>query len=156
MPENIVIADTSCLIALANIKALHLLKALYSNIFITPEIAREFDEVIPEWILVEEVSNKNYLQILATRLDLGEASAIALAMEKRNVLLILDDLKGRKEAEKLGFAITGTLGILFKVKRENVIESIKPYLNSLKIVGFRISSELETNILQLSGENDIM
>lgn len=156
MPENIVIADTSCLIALANIKALHLLKALYSNIFITPEIAREFDEVIPEWILVEEVSNKNYLQILATRLDLGEASAIALAMEKRNVLLILDDLKGRKEAEKLGFAITGTLGILFKVKRENVIESIKPYLNSLKIVGFRISSELETNILQLSGENNIM
>ncbi|MDO5664026.1 MAG: DUF3368 domain-containing protein [Bacteroidia bacterium] len=152
MPENIVIADTSCLIALAKIKALLLLKALYSNIFITSEIAREFDEVIPEWILVEEVTNKNYLQILATRLDIGEASAIALAMEKRNVLLILDDLKGRKEAEKLGFAITGTLGVLFKAQRENVIESIKPYLNSLKTVGFRISSELEMNLLKRSGE----
>lgn len=152
MPENIVIADTSCLIALTNIEALHVLKALYSNVFITPEIAREFDEVLPEWISVEEVSNKKYQQILATRLDLGEASAIALAMEKNEVLLILDDLKGRKEAEKLGFTITGTLGVLYKAKKENVIELIKRYLDSLKTVGFRISSELEMNLLERSGE----
>jgi len=38
MPEKIVIADTSCLIALTNIEAINILKELYQEIFITEEI----------------------------------------------------------------------------------------------------------------------
>ena len=50
------------------------------------------------------------------RSPLSLASAIALAYNYEEVVLILDDLKARKEATKLGFKITGTLGILFKLK----------------------------------------
>ena len=103
MPNITVIADTSCLIALSKIEAIELLKELYEEVYITKEIALEFGESLPEWVRIENVKNKKYQQLLDLYLDLGEASAIALALEKVDVLLILDDLKGRKEAEKLGF-----------------------------------------------------
>ena len=42
MPENLVIADTSCLVILSKVNELNLLKAVYHRIIITPEIAKEF------------------------------------------------------------------------------------------------------------------
>lgn len=152
MPNIIVIADTSCLIALSKIEAIELLKELYEEIYITEEIALEFGESLPEWIRIENVKNKTYQQLLDLYLDLGEASAIALALEKVDVLLILDDLKGRKEAEKLGFKITGTLGILFKAKKVGLIPELKSYIEKLKDVGFRISPKIEEDILRKSNE----
>jgi len=152
MPNITVIADTSCLIALSKIEAIGLLNELYEEIYITEEIALEFGESLPEWVVVENVKNKKYQQLLDLYLDLGEASAIALALEKIDVLLILDDLKGRKEAEKLGFRITGTLGILFKAKKEGLITELKSYIEKLKAVGFRISPKIEEDILRKSKE----
>ncbi len=42
MPEKIIIADSSCLIAISNIEELELLKELYSYIPISPEVQKEF------------------------------------------------------------------------------------------------------------------
>ena len=152
MPNISVIADTSCLIALSKIEAIELLKELYEEVYITEEIALEFGESLPQWIRIENVKNKKYQQLLDLYLDLGEASAIALALEKVDVLLILDDLKGRKEAEKLGFRITGTLGILFKAKKVGLITELKSYVEKLKAVGFRLSPKIEEEILRKSNE----
>lgn len=152
MPEKIVIADTSCLIALTNIEAINVLKELYQEIFITEEISNEFGDHVPNWMKIEKVKNNNYKKILDQILDPGEASAIALALDFDNVLLILDDLKGRKEAEKLGFKITGTLGVLFKAKQLGIINELKVYLEKLKNVGFRISENIEREILKKSNE----
>jgi len=85
-------------------------------------------------------------------LDPGEASAIAFALDLENVLLILDDLKGRKEAERLGLTFTGTLGVLFKAKKQGIIKEIKPYIENLKVAGFRISQNVEMEILKRSQE----
>jgi len=152
MPNITVIADTSCLIALSKIEAIELLKELYEEVYITEEIALEFGESLPEWVRIENVKNKKYQQLLDLYLDLGEASAIALALEKVDVLLILDDLKGRKEAEKLGFRITGTLGVLFKAKKTGLITELKSYIEKLKAVGFRLSPKIEEDILRKSNE----
>ena len=73
-------------------------------------------------------------------------------MEKADVLLILDDLKGRKEAEKLGFRITGTLGVLFKAKKIGLITELKSYVEKLKAVGFRLSPTIEEDLLRKSNE----
>jgi predicted nucleic acid-binding protein len=152
MPNITVIADTSCLIALSKMEAIELLKELYEEVYITKEIALEFGESLPKWVRIENVKNKKYQQLLDLYLDIGEASAIALALEKVDVLLILDDLKGRKEAEKLGFRITGTLGVLFKAKKMGLITELKSYIDKLKVVGFRLSPKIEEDILRKSNE----
>ncbi len=152
MHDVVVLADTSCLIALTKIDAIHLLQRLYGQIYITEEIAREFGESLPEWIKIQRVENLGYQQILSSFLDPGEASVLALAFELDNVLLILDDLKGRKEAERLGFRITGTLGVLYKAKETGLINKIKPYIDKLATVGFRLSPNVIDEILKISGE----
>ena len=152
MPNTIVITDTSCLIALTNIKTLHLLPELYKRVVITKEVCIEFKEPLPQWIEVREVANKKYQQLLENTLDKGEASAIALAMELENVLLVVDELKGRKEAERLGIKITGTLGILFRMKQQGLLSAIKPYIEQLQFLGFRVAPAIIEKILQESGE----
>jgi len=152
MPDIVVITDTSCLIALSKIEILEVLHKLYKRVVVSKEIAEEFGEPLPSWFEILEVSNKKYQKILENSLDKGEASAIALAFELDNVLLILDDLKARKEAQKLGFKITGTLGVLFSAKQKNVINSLKLYLDRLQNTDFRIADNIVLELLKRSNE----
>jgi predicted nucleic acid-binding protein len=154
MPEITVIADTSCLIALSRIDSLNLLCRLYRRMVITEEIRDEFGEAVPSWIEVVPVADKKYQYILESILDVGESSAIALAVTLENVLLILDDLKGRREARRLGFKVTGTLGILFSAKKNGLIPALKPYIDRLQAAEFRIAPAIVKELLALSGEDD--
>ncbi len=96
--------------------------------------------------------NLQVQKVLSFILDAGEASAIALAYNYEEVVLILDDLKARKEATKLGFKITGTLGVLFKLKQEGLIKSLKNEISNLNRVGFRISPKIIEELLRNAGE----
>ena len=146
MPK--VISNTSCLIVLDNIDMLGILKDLYGSIIITKEVSEEFSKTIPDWIDVREGNDKKYLELMKNFVDLGEASTIALAVEVDNNITILDDLKARKIAKKLNIKMTGTLGVIINAKKKNIISSTKEVLNKLKDAGFRISKEIENEILK--------
>lgn len=150
--RSVIISDTSCLILLDKIEELNLLNKLFGRVTITQEIAHEFKKELPEWFIVEEPSNKTYQKILEASLDKGEASAIALAIEQTDCLLIIDDYKGRKYAEQLGIKITGTLGVIVDAKLSGHIESVKPLLEKIKKTDFRLTEELEKRTLAKSNE----
>ena len=152
MPK-IVISDTSTLILFHKIDHLSLLKEVYQELTTTPEIAKEFGEKLPKWIKVEAVTDKKYQDFLETQVDLGEASAIALAKEFDDTLLLLDDLKARKLAVKLNLRITGSLGIIHKAKQMGIIEKVKPLIDLLLKTDFRISDRIIEEILMLNNEN---
>lgn len=152
--QQAIISDTSCLILLEKINELDILRQMFGKILITHEIAVEYDLTLPPWIEITKPKNNKFKLGLENSIDLGEASAIALALELENSLLIIDDLKGRKVAEFYGLKITGTLGILISAKLNGLIPSIKPILNKIKSTNFRISLALENEILVKCGEND--
>ena len=152
MRKKVIISDTSCLIVLSRIQRLDLLKDLYESILITEEVACEFGEELPSWVEIKKVQNTANLRVLKNIVDLGEASAIALALELDDTLLIVDDLKGRKEAQRLGLKITGLMGVLLKCKQENIISEVKPILIAIKEASFRISEKIELFVLQQAGE----
>ena len=152
MRKKVIISDTSCLIVLSRIQRLDLLKDLYGSILITEEVACEFGEELPSWVEIKKVQNTANLRVLKNIVDLGEASAIALALELDDTLLIVDDLKGRKEAQRLGLKITGLMGVLLKCKQENIISEVKPILIAIKEASFRISEKIEMFVLQQAGE----
>ena len=129
-----------------------MLNRLYPRVVVTVEIREEFGEPLPSWMEVKEVVNKHYQELLEATLDKGEASAIALAIELGDVLLVVDDLKGRKEAKRLGLSITGTLGVLFSAKQRGFIPALKPCLDKLQEVDFRIAPQIVEELLRLSGE----
>jgi predicted nucleic acid-binding protein len=129
------------------------LHELYQTIYLTEEVAQEFGKPLENWMTVVPVQDKNYLRILNTTVDLGEASTIALALQmKEDNVMILDDLKARKLAMQLQLKFTGVLGVLLKAKQLNLIPSINEIIKQLKAVNFRISPALEHEVLQLAGE----
>jgi predicted nucleic acid-binding protein len=150
--QKIIISDTSCLILLDKIEELKLLNNLFGQIIITQEIANEFKKELPHWFIIQEPINKTYQKILEASLDKGEASAIALAIEQTDCLLIMDDYKGRRYAEQLGIKITGTLGIIIDAKQSGHIESVKPILDKIKKTDFRLTAELEKRTIEKSNE----
>ena len=97
---------------------------------------------MPNFISIEDPVNKKYQSILETFLDKGEASSIALCIEKEKCLLIIDELKGRREAEQLKIDITGTIGVLILAKQFGYIDSIRGDLQELQKTNFRISDSI--------------
>ncbi|MBS1538493.1 MAG: DUF3368 domain-containing protein [Bacteroidetes bacterium] len=146
MPD-IIISDTSCLIILSNIREIDLLQKLYGKIITTKEVASEFGQTLPQWIMIKSPSDSYRQLILELQIDKGEASAIALALENPNSTVIIDDFKARKVAQQLGITITGTIGVIVKAKLLGIIPSIKPILQKIRQTDFRISKEIEQQAL---------
>jgi predicted nucleic acid-binding protein len=151
MPD-LVIADASVLIIFDKIERLDILRDLYQEILTTPEISDEFQKSLPDWIKVKSPGNKKYQKLIENHLDVGEASAIALAMEDKESLIILDDLRARKYAKRLGIKITGTLGVINKAKETGIIEKIKPVIEKLIEKDFRVSKNIIQNLLERNNE----
>ncbi|MCL2808817.1 MAG: DUF3368 domain-containing protein [Treponema sp.] len=141
--NNIIISDTSCLIALSNINHLDVLKTLYETVLITPEVAAEYGEPLPEWIIIKAVNDNGKIIAFNRFIDLGESSAIALAMEIDEALLIVDDSEARQFAKNLGLKITGTLGILIRAHKQGIIPVLSDVILDLKRVGFHLPSNIE-------------
>lgn len=151
MPKTI-ISDTSCLIILSKIGEIDLLQKVYGQIVTTSEVAGEYGELLPKWIMISDAKDKSKQKLLELQIDKGESSAIALAMELNGSTLILDDYKARKVAEQLELSFTGTLGIIIKAKLKGIIPSIKPLLNKIKETNFHISKDLEKIALREAKE----
>jgi len=151
MPK-VIIADTSCFILLTNIGEFDLLREVYGQIITTIDIAIEFGDPLPDWVIIETVSDLQKQQLLEMQLDKGESSAIALALEISESTVILDDYKARRIADQLHVSYTGTLGVIVKAKLKGIIKSVRPLLAKIKQTDFRITDDLERLVLKEAGE----
>ena len=119
---------------------------------ITPEVADEFGEYIPDWIEIRSAKHQSSQTLINSSIDLGEASSIALATEFKSPLLILDDIKARNFAESLKLSYTGTIGVLLDAKKKKIIPSLKEILDQIEKTDFRLSKSLIDHVLKLAGE----
>jgi predicted nucleic acid-binding protein len=142
-----VITDTSCLIVLSNIGQLDILRELYKTVLITPEVAAEFGEALPEWIHITPVADPLKIRMLRNDLELGEASVITLAVETPDSLMILDDKKARRIAVDLRLQLTGTLGVIARAYRTGLIANIAGVMTELRQSNFRVPPDFERIIL---------
>ena len=140
--QKTIVSDTSCLILLDKIKQLDLLMTLFGKIIVTQLVADEFGKKLPDFVQIENPQNLTYQKILESFVDKGEASTLALAIEKKKCLLIMDDNKGRREAKQLGLTFTGTVGILIIAKEKGLIKSLSEILEKVNKTDFRISESI--------------
>jgi len=147
MSRCVVIADSSCLIALDNIDEITLLPKPFGRIFVTPEVSSEFGKPLPPWLTVKSPARIEEQNELEKTLDPGEASSIALALESPDTLLIIDEKKGRKTASDLGIEIIGTVGIIVEANAAGLIELSTGLVDRLEQANFRISFALKSRLL---------
>jgi uncharacterized protein len=119
----------------------------------TPEAAT--DAHAAGWLQVATASNRPLVIQLETTLDAGESEAIALAVERKPSLLLIDERDGRQVARALGVQLTGTLGVLLHAKALGHVSALKPLLNELvQHHNFRLHPHLVQAVIEEAGEAD--
>ena len=157
------ITDTSPLIFLSRLNRLDLLRREADEIVAPSAVLREIAEYRDEaaaqvaeareiWLRERSAQDLNLLAILRTELGDGEAEAIALALETGAARVVLDDLDGRRLADRLGLRPVGTLGLLLAAKLRGEIPTLRHEIDRLRRAGFRASPALVEAILRSAGE----
>lgn len=154
----IVIADASPLNYLVLIGESGLLGELYGHVVLpegvvreltsssSPSTVRSWMAALPAWVEVRRVDVPPEAGLGGV--DQGEAEAIVLAERLRpNVLLIIDDRDGRREATRRGIPITGTLGVLNDAAERRLI-NLAAVVDRLGQTTFRASPAILQELLE--------
>jgi uncharacterized protein len=163
---RIVISDTSPVRALANLGLLTLLQRLYDEVIVPRAVAVELSQprdgqsVISlddlaefSFLKVQEVSESSDVERFLVDLERGESEALALAIELRADLILIDELAGRAVARREGLEVTGVLGVLLEAKRCGLLQTTSPMLDELQNqYRFFIGEELRQQVLRSAGE----
>ena len=165
MARPIILADASPLIALGVAGQLLLLKALFEKVkttaIVLAEVAPGGERPLPGETEILQAIRAKWLTPLPLEwdepifsfLDAGEESILRAASNLRAPsLLLIDDLPARAAAKNLGFAVTGTAGILVRAKRQGLLSAVRPVVETLHACGFRLSTELIKAILVEANE----
>ena len=152
-----IISDTTTLIILGKLDRYDLLENLFTKIYIPQEVMREiskksdgvYEKIVSHHLFERKyISNLVLFGLLDGILDTGESEAIVLAKEL-NLILLIDEKKGRTVAKNMGLEIIGLLGILIlNVKKKNISkDEAVAVLEEIKDLKFKISKRLEESFL---------
>jgi len=103
----------------------------------------------PESVLIRESVSKKQLELCASpdfsafaqKIDAGEASAIAVAIDC-GCGVLMDDKAGRKMADNAGVPVIGTVGVLVLAKRKDLVPLVKLQLEKLAASGYFLGAEI--------------
>ena len=166
MPERgKLVIDTGPVIALvAALGDLGILEYLYHEVIVPFEVcreislegagrfaARQFQEAA--W-LTRRTQPTEIAPYLLKLLDLGEASAIQLALKDKIDTVCIDESAGRRVARIHNLSLTDSIGILLRAKREGRLPSVRQALGSMKSKGIWLSERVIEFALRHAGEAD--
>ena len=157
------IANTSPLCYLHRAGILHVLPAMLGRVIVPGQVVAELsagrargydlpDPLILPWADVRAVVP------LASRLEpfgflgAGERAALTLALALPGSVAIIDELPARRVAARLGVNVTGTLNVILLAKQRGHVQAVRPILDRLQELRFRVSAALREHILTLAGE----
>ncbi len=156
-----IVLDSTCLISLAKIGKLFLIKELFGTVYVAESVWREttvtgkegVDEIkSAKWIKMLPVQNHSTVEFLEIILDKGEAESIALAKEIKADLVVIDEKKGVEIAQRMKLNAIRTIAILMIAKKTGLIEDLKSILDVLRSRGFWLNDNEYQRILKEAGE----
>jgi len=158
-----IVINTSPLIAIvAAMGGFNVLQSLYTNVIVPFEVSQEIliggttglgvTEFQADFWLQKQTVPANISPILLNSLDIGEASVIQLALNKNISTVCIDEAVGRRIARLSGLAVTGSIGILLRAKKEGYSLSIKTAIEKMLNHNIRLSQRVIDFALKESGE----
>ena len=165
----IVISDTTPIISFLKIDRLDLLETLFDIVQIPKSVFAELTgnskykaeaEIIKNstFIRVMDDIDEDYVSLLrrSAGLDLGESEAIYLSDNKKADLLLMDEIRGREVAIRMGIKTMGTIGVLGLAYEDSLIskEEIKQAIEILRDSGRHISRRLYEQLLNFIETNN--
>lgn len=132
----IVVSDTSPITNLVDVGRINLLCELFGEVVIPPAVARELERggvELPEFVEIRNLRDPAEAGRLRREfeIDAGEAEAIVLALELAASRSLIDEVRGRAVAARVGLKYIGVLGLLIEAKRRGYVDEVRPILDDL-------------------------
>lgn len=157
-----IVFNSSPLIVLSRLNFLSQFLNSDDDFYLPQSVAEEINAKQDESnAIVQQSITQGLLQVQATqlitltsslrqRLGKGEAEAIALSIEINTDFIILDDAAARREAQRLGLTVRGTLAIIRKLHAEQkiTINDLNALYLRLVNIGFRVRRSLFNQIFE--------
>lgn len=148
----IVVSDTTAVTTLVKAGLEEILSRLFGRVFIPEEVGREllaFHPALPDACEIRRVTPGELLTDLADVIDPGEAEAIALSVELQASILLIDDRKGRRQAEALGLTCLALPAVLTAARRAEIIPSLKEAFERIDSLGnYRVTGAAAKVLLE--------
>ncbi len=90
--------------------------------------------------------------LLVSEIDMGEAAVLQMALHTEGATVVLDDLKARRVAKRVGIPFTGSLGVLLDAKRQGHLPSVSDAIARLRARGAWLSDSVVARALQIADE----
>ncbi|TXT54078.1 MAG: hypothetical protein BAJATHORv1_90027 [Candidatus Thorarchaeota archaeon] len=159
------VVNSSPLIYLGKLGLVNLLNELFDGVFTTRSVMNEvLDDTSPEFAILTDAfaSWLNLSDVIISPLSTklcemglhqGEVDVITLAfdMREKGPVVIIDDLAARDIGRTLGLYITGTIGIILRAVKNNMLSKTDAVVKLNYLVQetpFRISTKLYLQILE--------
>jgi len=150
---EISVCDTSTLIKLNKMNALDLLGKLFDKVYLPVGVQEEcLDESLKQAIKASFFEVKKVKNILLLGMGKGEREVISLAIELKLQDVITDDIRAIKKADTLGLAPLNTVMLLLLAKENNLIGSVKLFLDKMRAAGEGIEDDIYFETLRLANE----
>ncbi len=157
------IVDTSPLCYLHRAGILHVLPAIFGRVIVPGQVVaelsagREHGHDLPEPLFLPWADVRTVLPLSPElesfgRLDAGERAVLTLALAMPGSVAIIDDLPARRVAKSLGVNVTGTLHVIVVAKQRGLVPAVRPLLDRLQELKFRVSADLLDHVLALADE----
>jgi len=143
-----IFSNTTQLIALAGVRQLDLLPALFSEIHVVETVIDECAAGGP--IAVPNLRNLDWVRVV--KVLPANLPGVLLELD-RGERVIIDERIGRNIAELIGLAVVGTLGILLKAKEQGLITSFGETVARMRANGIHYHPVLVSKLTALAGEN---
>jgi predicted nucleic acid-binding protein len=154
------ITNTSPLVYLFRIEALNWLPSLFGEVWAPGPVLSELEEGRQKGYDVPDLRSYDWVRIVEPRsmpsewlaLDLGpgELAAMALALENRERIILLDDGLARRTAQAAGLEVWGTLKVMLEATSQGLVEDVAAIIDQLADAGLWFSIEIRQRVLALA------
>ena len=149
----LVVSDADVLIHLSKLEKLSILKALYKEVAVPKHVKSEV--LVREDTKLQNAFN-SFLKVSATSWDkaekiakkhhihTGEAHVKVLGEELRATVFLSNEKKVRKAAKEEGFTVCGTIGIILRAVKKELIDKseAEALFEKMKAKDFRIHPDI--------------
>jgi len=160
---SLVVSNTSPLTNLAVIGDFDLPRHLFGSIRIAEAVHDELGAIgrdwpgkaegSKDWADIHRVEMRQLVTSFDQDLDPGESETIALGIELRAPLVLMDEHDGRYRARRLASRPMGVIGVLLLAKERGLIPEIRSRLDALRLeAGFWLSESVYQQAPTEAGE----
>jgi predicted nucleic acid-binding protein len=147
----LVVSDATPINVLVRIGRINILPILVGQVVIptavgeelshpnTPAVVRDFLNNKPSWLEIRTPANPEDPLLPRHR---GEREAIKLALELHADLLLMDELRPRTIATRLGIRVIGTIGLLEEAADRGLIDDLRAVHELIRQSGFHASDNI--------------